>query len=152
MGLFGSDKITITLEKYDYKPGERIKGKVNLNLKKSTKARKLEVGLFGERKERYRDHDGKTHIKNVTIFSFSIPLCSEGEYMVGEYPFEIVIPSNILSTDNRSNIEGKLGTVVDVLSTLSGQRYYPIEWFVKAQLDVPMMFDVKKAQKIIISQ
>ena len=40
---------------------------------------------------------------------------------------------------------------VDAISILSGQRIYPVEWFVKSQLDVPMMFDVKKEQKIIIS-
>jgi hypothetical protein len=33
MGLFGKEKITLTLEKYDFKPGESIKGTVNLNLK-----------------------------------------------------------------------------------------------------------------------
>lgn len=152
MGLFGPEKITLMLEKYDYKPGEKIKGTVKLNLKKPTTARKLEVGLFGEKKERYRSHDGKTHIRTVTVFDFKIPLGSEGEYTVGEYPFEITIPSNILSVDNRQNLDGKLGAAVDVLSTISGQRYYPVEWFVKSQLDVPMMFDVKKEQKIIINQ
>ncbi len=151
MGLFGPDKISLSLEKYDYKPGEKLKGVIKLNLKKPTSARKLEVGLFGERKESYRGHDGKTHTKNVVIYDFKIPLSSEGEYLVGEYPFEITIPSNILSIDARKNIEGNLGVVVDVLTTMSGHRIYPIEWFVKSQLDVPMMFDVKKEQKIVIT-
>jgi len=152
MGLFGPEKIILMLEKYSYKPGEIIKGTVKLKLKKSTKARKLEVGLFGERKERTRGHDGKIYTKNVTIFDFKIPLGSEGEYLTGEYPFEITIPSNILSLDTRQNLDGKLGAVVDTISVLSGQRIYPVEWFVKSQLDVPMMFDVKKEQKIVITQ
>jgi len=151
MGFFSPDKITLTLERYDYKPGEKIKGVVKLNLKKPTNARKLEIGLFGERKEKHRGHDGKTHIKTVTVYDFKIPLGSEGEYLTGEYPFEITIPSNILSIDARKNLSGNLGVVVDVLSTMSGQRIYPIEWFVKSQLDVPMMFDVKKEQKITIT-
>ncbi|MDH7517418.1 MAG: hypothetical protein QHH19_03640 [Candidatus Thermoplasmatota archaeon] len=152
MGLFGPDKITLMLEKYSYKPGETIKGTVKLNLKKSTKARKLEVGLFGERKERTRSHDGKTHTRTVTVFNFKIPLGAEGEYLTGEYPFEIPIPNNILSIDTRQNMDPRLGAVVDTISMLSGQRVYPVEWFVKSQLDVPMMFDVKKEQKIIIIQ
>ena len=152
MGFFGPDKIILNLEKYDYKPGEKIKGVVKLNLKKPTKARKLEIGLFGERKERYRGSDGKIQTKNVVVYDFRIPIGAEGEYQIGEYPFEIGIPNNILSLDTRKNLSGNLGAVVDVLSTMSGQRIYPVEWFVKSQLDVPMMFDVKKEQKIVITQ
>jgi len=151
MGLFGPDKITITLERFNFKPGEKIKGKVKLNLKKPTKARKLEIGLFGERKERYRSADGKINTKNVIIYDFKISLGAEGEYQTEEYPFEIPIPSNILSLDARKNLSGSLGAAIDVLSTMSGQRIFPVEWFVKSQLDVPMMFDIKKEQKIVIS-
>ena len=151
MGLFGPDKISLMLERYSFKPGETIKGTVKLNLKKPTRSRKLEVGLFGERKERTRGHDGKTITKNVIIFDFKIPLGADGEYLDGEYPFEITIPSNILTADTRQNIDGKLGMAVDAISILSGQRIYPVEWFIKSQLDVPMMFDVKKEQKIMIS-
>jgi len=151
MGLFGPDKITITLEKFDYKPGEKIKGSVILNLKKPTKARKLEVGLFGERKEQYRSADGKINTKNVIIYDFKIQLGPEGEYQTEEFSFEIPIPSDILSIDARKNLQGGLGTVVDVLSTMSGHRVFPVGWFVKSQLDVPMMFDIKKEQKIVIN-
>jgi len=151
MGLFGPDKIILTLEKYDYKPGEKIKGVIKLNLKKPTNARKLEIGLIGERKERYRGHDGKIHTKVVNIYDFKIPLDSEGKYSKQEYPFEINIPSNILSLNSRKNLSGNLETVVDVLGTLSGHKVYPVEWFVKTQLDVPMMFDIKKEQKIVIT-
>jgi hypothetical protein len=151
MGFFGPDKITLNLEKYDYKPGEKIKGVIKLNLKKPTNARKLEVGLFGEKKESYRGHDGKIQTKNVIIYDFKIPLGSEGEYQTGEYPFEITIPNNILSLDSHKNLSGNLGAVVDVLSTMSGRRFYPVEWFIKSQLDVPMMFDIKKEQKIVIT-
>lgn len=49
MGLFGKEKITLTLEKYDYSPGDKIKGTVNLNLKKPTEARKLYVALIGKK-------------------------------------------------------------------------------------------------------
>ncbi len=151
MGLFGPDKITLTLEKYDYKPGEKIKGVIKLNLKKPTNARKLEVGLFGERKESYKGHDGKIQTKVVVIYDFKIPLGSEGEYLTGEYPFEITIPSNILSMDVRKNLDGNLGVIADVLNTMSGHRIYPVQWSIKSNLDVPMMFDIKKEQKNIIT-
>ena len=80
MGLFGPDKITLVLERFNYKPGEVIKGSVKLNLKKPTNARKLEVGLFGERKERTRGHDGRTTVRTVNIFDFKVPLGAEGVY------------------------------------------------------------------------
>lgn len=162
MGLFGPDKITLTLERYGFKPGETIKGVVKLNLKKPTRARKLEVGLFGTRRERqpYRSRGGPTshhHHQNtshntvVTVYGFTIPLGAEGDYQTGEYPFEIPIPSNILSVDTRQNLDPRVGAVADTVGLLTGNRLYPVEWFVKSQLDVPMMFDVKKEQKIVIS-
>jgi hypothetical protein len=151
MSFFGPDKIALTLEKYDYKPGEKIKGIIKLNLTKPTNARKLEVGLFGERKESYRGHDGKIQTKNVIIYDFKIALGSEGEYLKGEYPFEITIPGNILSMDERKNLNGNLGVIADVLNTMSGKRIYPVQWSIKSNLDVPMMFDIKKEQKIIIT-
>ena len=51
----------------------------------------------------------------------------------------------------RQRPEGKLGVVADIASTLSGQRYSPIEWFVKSNLDLAMKFDVSKEQKIVIA-
>jgi len=52
MGLFGPPKITMTLEKYNFIPGEIAKGTVKLNLKKPIYARKLLVSLIGVRRVR----------------------------------------------------------------------------------------------------
>ena len=46
---FGRGKFEITLEKFNYSPGETIKGKISFDLKKPTKAKGLKVALIGER-------------------------------------------------------------------------------------------------------
>jgi len=47
--LFGGEKITLMLEKYNYTTSETIKGTVTLKLKKPTKARKFEVAFIGNK-------------------------------------------------------------------------------------------------------
>ena len=154
MGLFGPDKITMNLEKYDYKPGETIKGTIKLNLKKPISARKMEVSFIGKRKEQYRDSNGK-HTKTTKVFNFTMPLGYEKEYQKENFDFEIKIPSDVVKqtkAPNTPELDGNLGKLVAVGTAFAGNRYYPVEWMVHAQLDVPLKFDVKKTQKIILSE
>lgn len=153
MGLFSRDKITLELERFDYKPGDTIKGSVVLNLKKPTKARKMFVSLIGERKEARRGERGTTYV-NVEVFRFDLPLGGEKEYQNENFNFEIKIPSNILDYDKPTlpDPDTTLGRIARAAIVLSGTRYYPVEWLVRAQLDVPLKLDIKKSQKIIISQ
>ena len=159
MGLFGPDKITLTLEKYNFKPGDMIKGNIKLNLKKPTKARKMEVSFIGSRREQYRDHSGPhnrstTRTETVQVFNFTQPLGYEKEYQDESFDFEIKIPSDIIQQTKapQGQLDGTLGKVVAISAALSGRRVYPIEWKIKAELDIPMKFDVNKSQKIILSE
>ena len=136
MGLFGPEKMILTLENFNFYPGEKIKGTVSINLKKPMNARKLQVGLYGVRRERHRGHDGKTETREVTVYDFVIPLGPEGEYQKGDYDFEIPIPDDILMIGTRQRPQGALGTVADIAGALGGQRDYPIEWFIKSNLDL----------------
>jgi hypothetical protein len=152
MGLFGKEKITLALEKYDYVPGDKIKGRVTLSLKKPTNARKLEVSFIG-RKITHQSNVGSRNrsgssTQYQTVYSFSMPLDGEKEYHTGDYPFEIKIPDNIFQSN--PNLDGKLGSAVRALQMLGGTSSR-IDWIVKAQLDVPMGLDVKKSQKIVLS-
>jgi hypothetical protein len=159
MGLFGKEKITLLLEKYDYKPGEKIKGKIKLNLKKPILARKLEVKFIGRRVDKKsstsiaglasgsKGHHSTTSYTN--IFDFSMPIDEEKEYQNQEYPFEIKIPEDILQ--NNPTLEGKLGQVSTAFRMIAGVSTR-IDWIVHAQLDIPKKFDVKISQKIILSE
>jgi len=159
MGLFGPDKITLNLEKYNYTPGETIKGTIKLNLKKPTLARKLEVAFIGRRIDRQSSASvigmasgGRHHHSSTTyttVYEFKMPVDGEKEYQKDEYPFEIKIPSDILQ--NNPTLEGKLGQAATAIKMLAGVSSR-IEWFVKAHLDVPKKLDIKKSQKIVLSE
>jgi len=171
MGLFGGEKIILTLENYNFKPGDTIKGNIKLSLKKPVKARKMEVSFIGTRKEQQRVNRGPSHrhgsgmhygtsrtttqTKTVKVFDFTQPLGGEKEYQNESFDFEIKIPSDLIQqtrTQHEGKLDGALGTAVAIGTALSGRRVYPVEWRVKAQLDIPMKFDVEKSQKIIISE
>jgi hypothetical protein len=159
MGLFGPEKILLHIEKFDYKPGETIKGTVKLQLKKPLNARKLEVGLIGRKIEQQSGiriglspGSPKTGYQKTTqystVYDFQIPLSGEQEYLEGMYPFEIKIPENILQ-DNISS-QGNVAAAVNVLKTISGVSSR-VEWMVVARLDVPLKLDVSATQKIVLS-
>lgn len=159
MGLFGPEKIMLSLEKYDYKPGETIKGTVKLQLKKPLNARKLEVGFIGRKIEQQSGirvgispGSHKTGYQKTTqystVYDFQMPLSGEQEYLEGTYPFEIKIPENILQ-DNISS-QGNVAAAVNMLKTLSGVSSR-VEWMVVARLDLPMKLDVSASQKIVLS-
>ena len=155
MGLFGKEKITLMLDKFNFKPGDTIKGNISLHLKKPMHARKLEVSLIGKRKTRRRTSRGsQTYYE--TIYDFDIPVDGEKEYQNEQYPFEIKIPSDILSDKTardqiQDTLEEKIGTAGTFVSAMT-MGTYRINWEVRAQLDVPMKLDVKNSQDIVISE
>lgn len=154
MGLFGGEKITLMLEKYNYTPGETIKGTVTLKLKKLTKARKFEVSFVGEKIERQTGMGiGPTakkgsQYRRTPLYHFKMPLGGEEEYQKGEYPFEIKIPEDVKQAERK--LEGKAGTAVSALKTISG-IVTRVDWYVYAKLDVPMKMDVSKRQSVVLS-
>lgn len=155
MGLLGPDEMTLTLEKFSFKPDDMVKGIVNLSLKKPTKARKLEVALIGKVRTTHRDSDGDIHSQDETVYDFTLPLDGEKEYQHGQYPFEIKIQSDILHGSSsgqqmQMELNKKLGILGSVLGQMTGPK--PIHWMIHAHLDIPWKLDVQKSQDIVISQ
>src|SRR5512136_2070414 len=156
MGLFGPDKITVTLDKYQYKPGDIIKGSVGLNLRKPIRARKLVVSLLGKVKTTHRDSNGHMHTEDVVVYDFTIPLDGENDYLSEMYKFEIKIQSDLLQMHSSSQqiqqmLQAKLGTVGAILGQIVTGGQSPVRWMVHTQLDIPMKLDVHKSQDIVIS-
>ncbi len=141
---FGKGKIEVSLEKYNFSPGEIIKGKISLKLKKPTRAKALKVGLVGEKKTtQYRtssSSQSKTH-----FFDFEMPLDGEKEYLEGDYNFEIKIPANVLQVQPG----GAVGDIVKGIQLLSGKDV-KISWHVIAKLDIPSGIDVSKKVQVNI--
>ena len=157
MGLFGPDKITVTLDKYQYKPGDIIKGSVGLNLRKPIRARKLVVSLLGKVKTTHRDSKGHMQMEDVVIYDFTIPLDGENDYLSEMYKFEIKIQSDILQMHSSSQqlqqiLQAKLGTFGAILGQIATGGQSPVRWMVHTQLDIPMKLDVHKSQDIVISE
>jgi hypothetical protein len=151
---FLKGKIDIVLEKFDFSPGETIKGKVLIDLKKSIKAKGLKIGFYGIKiiRERITTARGAptTRTRKEFIHKFEIPLDGEKEYLKGEYPFEIKIPENI-PTQPKMPKEGILSVLIKgakVLSEAMGINFR-IQWYLEATLEIPMGFDMKK--KIFIN-
>ena len=154
MGLFGKNKLSLKLEKYDFKPGETIKGSFIIDLKKTYEARKIQVSLIGRRKESRKDHDGDYTYYYHNIYDFSIPLAPEGEYQYQQFHFEIKIPENILEVRGKTTykqLDGTLGKLQELGKAMSGYTTYPVEWLIQAHIDIPNRLDMKKSQDIVIS-
>lgn len=152
---FEKGKIEVVLEKYNFKPGETIKGKLKLKMKKPTKAKQLRVmfagvksssssgvNVFGSSSSDSRK--GKTQY----IHKFEMPLDGEKEYTEGEYDFEIAIPADVLQRG--SGPGGTLGTAMQAASFLTGTSTR-IEWFVQASLDIEKSLDVNKKVQVNIA-
>jgi len=149
------------LEKYNFTPGEVIKGKVKLNLKKPVNARKLEIAFIGRMIQKQSaasvagvaamasGNKARSRTEYTTVFNFKMPLGGEKDYQNEEYPFEIKIPDNILNENPQ--LEGKAATAAAAFKVLGGVSSH-VDWYVKAELDVPMKLDIKKSQKVILSQ
>ena len=106
MGLLGGPKITLMLEKYNFNPGEVVKGTVKLNLKKPMYARKLEVSLMGVRKVR----KGNSW-QWQKVYDFDMPISGE----IGISTIDEVLSLQMKKeeiTEGEQNIDGFIKTVM----------------------------------------
>jgi hypothetical protein len=147
----GEKKIEIVLEKFNYSPGENIKGKVILKLKNPTRAKQLRVGLRGEKTtEVLRTSGGGTspHQEKSYIYNFEMPLDNEKDYLEGEYSFEIKVPANL--SQNVPLPGGAIGDILKGVQVLAGKDSR-ITWYVISYLDIPMGFDISEKVQVNIS-
>jgi hypothetical protein len=152
---FLKGKIDILIEKYNFSPGETIRGRVFLELKKPILAKELRIGLFGLKITTRQITSSKgtptTQTKTEFIYHFEMPLDKEKTYLKGDYPFEIKIPENILQTPQKApkGILDILFKTAEIASTIAGVSSR-IEWYLEATLAIPKGFDMKKRVKINI--
>ncbi len=155
MGLFGPDKMVLNLEKTMFKPGEKIVGNIQLNLKKPMQARKLEVSLVGKLKTRRRTSKG-VQTQYEKFYDFDVPIGGEQEYQNENVSFEIPIPKDVLDMKSaqhnaQDKLEEKLGALGSVVGAMTmGQS--TLSWYVCSQLDVPKKLDIKDKRDIVISE
>ncbi len=149
---FGKGKIEVFLEKYNFKPGETIKGRLNLKLKKPIQARQLRVSFYGLQTQTSTGISAMGPERNRNnasnyVYKFDMPLDGEKEYLEGEYNFEIAIPADV---NKRGAMPGgTLGTALQAAQFLSG-TISRTQWYVEAALDIPKGIDVKKKVQVNI--
>ena len=146
----GRGKIEITLEKYNFYPGETIKGNVSLQLKKPIQAEKLTVSFIGMKTvtQLVRASRGSSRrTRKMPVHEFELVLDREKEYFRGDYPFEIKIPDNILQKSPEP--EGTLGTIIKATQFISGGMTR-VDWYIETSLSIPKALDMKKKVNITL--
>jgi len=146
---FGREKLKYSW-KSNFKPGETIKGRLNLKLKKPIQARQLRVSFYGIQSSTQTGiglapaNTQRGSSENY-VYKFDMPLDGEKEYLKGEYNFEIAMPEDI--NKRGATPGGALGTALQAAQLLSG-TISRTQWYVEATLDIPKGIDVKKRVQV----
>ncbi|MFC1640426.1 hypothetical protein ACFL2D_00070 [Patescibacteria group bacterium] len=143
---FTKGKIEITLQEYNYAPGQVIQGVLKLTMKKSLPGEEISVQLLGQETITSGDVDTNTS-KVITLFDFTQPLEGPREYTKGdaiEYPFQITIPGDVL--ERQPDDDSMLATMGKMLSSKRSQ----VKWRVIGRAKLKG-FDVTKKIDINIA-
>lgn len=137
-------KMEITLEKFTFARGEKIKGHAKLTTQRPIKARGVFVRIYAVEESR-----GGKSSSTRTVFDFQQPLeQGEKEYVGGEYDFELVVPGG--TGPQMPQLPQEAQMAVAALGMLGGidMRTSFIKWFVEAKLEIPGGRDVSKRMQI----
>ncbi|MFA6907672.1 MAG: hypothetical protein WC263_02490 [Candidatus Micrarchaeia archaeon] len=120
----GEGDIDIVLGPTTFTPRETINGKIRLRLSKPTPARSLIVEFYGEVERGSRAE---------RVFLVKQELGSERTYRNGEsFTFSLPIPEQATPPE----AQGTFGAIHDLFVSK------PRNWYVHAQLDIPMASDI----------
>lgn len=139
---FGRGKVELKIDKMNYAPGDKITGKLVMDLKKPIKATKAFVRLYAEAKTTSMS-GGKMSTNVSRIYDFVLDLDGAKEYSgQAEYDFEIVIPRGT-TLDSSDPTQAMAKTALTAVSFLMGKTHN-IKWFLVGGLDIKMGFDFTK--------
>jgi hypothetical protein len=143
--LWAPGTADIKTDKISYSKGDKICGKVILNMKKPKNARCLRLELYAERRTPYTTSQGRRSNRNVRIYEFKTDLDGEHEYTgIKEYDFTLDIPGQ---DSPQATMDGIAGTAMSI-AHMAGMTAGPPQWFIKASLDIPHARDVSKRIQI----
>jgi hypothetical protein len=148
--MFSKGKLTITVSKTIYSPGEIVSGNISLTLKKPVKGRELSVSLIGEKGSHQAGTVtfGKSSSSQgvVRVYDFQQRLDTEKEYsLLGEYQFKIKIPGDILDKPAVPELDGAAAQglkFVQAAAQMLGAIPTPTRWYLLAKLDIPGAPDI----------
>ncbi|MDD5312974.1 MAG: hypothetical protein PHO26_08075 [Dehalococcoidia bacterium] len=160
--MFGKGKISITVAKTRFTPGDTISGGITLTLKKPVKANEASISLIceqtvtrpgnivnGKRMSSTTDHN--------RVYDFKQKLDGEKEYgQQQSYQFELTVPADALNMSPQIPGMGSgAGELLNVLQTASAifnvGSVQSTKWYLQAKLDIPGGFDVTEKTDISIA-
>lgn len=152
----GLGKVEVSLDRVVFKPGDVIRGRMTFTLKEPTPARRLAVGLYGRQRVVTSGMSNGTRTvghRVDDVFRFEQQLGGEDLYTSGERSFEIVVPSYVLrGARGVEPPEGALGDVLRAITFLSPNKQFPVEWEIRAFVDLPFKINPKAAMSITITE
>ncbi len=152
-------KISISIPKTAYNPGETISGDVTLTLNGPVKAREFSISLIGDQRYNRRgtvEFGKKTGRNYDRVYDFRLQLDGEKEYAQGgQYHFEIKIPAEILKKPQMpeamdEQTQQRVQMMQAMASIAGSYMPRPTQWYLLAQMDIPMGVDIKKTIDITI--
>ena len=158
----GVGTLQVSLERFDFRPGELIAGSVKLGLTEPMDAERLVVKLVGtrERISYEKNATGKqTQTKHVEqVCDIERELDGSRSYLDESYSFEIAIPSD-LDIPDRAADDGAMDNIARVArvaravqSAVTSAHHMPAAWRVEATLDVPWKRNVTKKVDITVRE
>jgi hypothetical protein len=144
----GVGELQIKLKKVDFELGDVIHGLVKVRLTEKLEAKRLVVGIEA-RQRTVGLNDGTVSYSNGKVWKFEKELSGEGKYLKRAKKFELKIPSDLERAGPTP--DNMLGDVAQVLSFLSPNKRFPLEWHVFAFLDRPWKFNVKAKVPITVT-
>ena len=127
-------RIGFSLEKFDYFPGESVKGHITVVAKRPIKGNKLSIVLIAHSKLELRNNQGNTKTVSKKIYEHEVILENSKDYPSGyaqDYSFEIEIPNE----EECNLFRSTLYHADKLLGGVFGSESKRIEWTLKARLD-----------------
>lgn len=151
----GVGTLQLSLDRFEYRPGDTVAGSVKLALTEPMNADRLVVKLIGTRqrvsysKNAAGGQSQTTHTESLC--ELERELDGSRSYLNESYSFELAIPSDI---DKSAKIvdNGVLGDVARVVQSVASAHHLPAAWHVEVTLDIPWKRNVKKKVDITVRE
>lgn len=151
----GVGTLQIALDRFDFRPGDTVAGKVKLELTEAMDAERLVVRLIGtrERVSYEKNATGRqSQTKHTeTLCDIERELDGARSYLDQDYRFELAIPSD-LDKGAKITQDGVLGDVARVVQSVVSAHHMPAAWRVEVTLDVPWKRNVSKKVDITVRE
>ena len=151
----GVGTMQVSLERFDFRPGDVVAGTVKLALNEPMDADRLVVRLVGTRERVSYEKSptgGQSQTKHTEkLCDLERELDGSRSYLNEGYSFELALPREL---DKSADVAqgGVLGDVVRVVQSVQNAHYLPAVWYVEATLHIPWKRNVSKKVEVTVRE